>query len=552
MLERALGLAQREPHEVLVAGEEDRRHSAATCLDPRRLGRRARGCGRTPGTARRCGERGRDGRPAEHASISSRYQSMQMCATSLRTRSSVHSYTRAAHRSQCRFACLPPPVWPAALAVPAGAAAAGYVPGEVIVRYEDRIGPRAAPRSSARSRHPTWSKRSPAARGGCAIDGRRDGAPRRWPSCGATRACASRSRTGWSAPRHSRRTTPPSARQWNLSSRFGVGTRRRHGSRAPRAAPPAAAGPSVAVLDIGRGLRAPRGASAGRPTCAPRLRRAATTSSTTTATRTTRTATAPTWPARSPRRTNNRTASPAWPTARGSCRCGCSTRAASATRSSIARALRLRRAKGRRRDQHLGRVRGARARRGQDPGDRLRQPLRSRRGMAIVSASGNWATRRSNYPAAAPGVIAVGATTVRGCQADYSNAGAGLDMVAPGGGGDAAPRDNQRDAATCRPGVPGRRSSSRPSPASARSARSGFPTRLRGDVVRRPARGATAALAHRQPARGPKPEPRRWSSDSAQGHGTRPLGARRASTRLTLRLHGLARRGRGARARAAR
>jgi serine protease len=34
-------------------------------------------------------------------------------------------------------------------------------------------------------------------------------------------------------------------------------------------------------------------------------------------------------------------------------------------------------------------------------------------------------------------VISVGATTEHGCLADYSNTGPGLDLVAPGGGGDA-------------------------------------------------------------------------------------------------------------------
>ena len=46
---------------------------------------------------------------------------------------------------------------------------------------------------------------------------------------------------------------------------------------------------------------------------------------------------------------------------------------------------------------------------------------------------------RVSYPAAARGVIAVGASTYRGCDADYSNYGIGLDLVAPGGGMDKAP-----------------------------------------------------------------------------------------------------------------
>ena len=41
------------------------------------------------------------------------------------------------------------------------------------------------------------------------------------------------------------------------------------------------------------------------------------------------------------------------------------------------------------------------------------------------------------YPARASDVLSVGATTEHGCPADYSNDGAGLDLVAPGGGADA-------------------------------------------------------------------------------------------------------------------
>ena len=79
----------------------------------------------------------------------------------------------------------------------------------------------------------------------------------------------------------------------------------------------------------------------------------------------------------------------------------------------------------------------------------------SRRGLVIVSSSGNSGESHVNFPAAAPGVISVGATTIRGCRAGYSNEGPGLDIVAPGGGGDASHRDNPRDDATCRPGATG-------------------------------------------------------------------------------------------------
>ncbi len=60
-----------------------------------------------------------------------------------------------------------------------------------------------------------------------------------------------------------------------------------------------------------------------------------------------------------------------------------------------------------------------------------------RRGVTVVGAAGNDQTDQIAYPARAPGVISVGATTKDRCLADYSNGGSGLDLVAPGGGDDA-------------------------------------------------------------------------------------------------------------------
>lgn len=60
-----------------------------------------------------------------------------------------------------------------------------------------------------------------------------------------------------------------------------------------------------------------------------------------------------------------------------------------------------------------------------------------RRGVVVVAASGNESTPRVAYPARAGSVISVGATTEHQCLAFYSNDGSGLDLVAPGGGGDA-------------------------------------------------------------------------------------------------------------------
>lgn len=74
-------------------------------------------------------------------------------------------------------------------------------------------------------------------------------------------------------------------------------------------------------------------------------------------------------------------------------------------------------------------------------------------GVTVVAAAGNDDMSRVFYPAAAHGVIAVGASTYRGCDASYSNYGQGLDLVAPGGGQDktsAATAD-----ASCQPSAQG-------------------------------------------------------------------------------------------------
>ena len=74
-----------------------------------------------------------------------------------------------------------------------------------------------------------------------------------------------------------------------------------------------------------------------------------------------------------------------------------------------------------------------------------------RRGVLIVGAAGNEYSRRVAYPARAGHVVAVGATTRNGCQSDYSNSGADLDVSAPGGGVDAPNSDNPWDLDHCRP-----------------------------------------------------------------------------------------------------
>jgi serine protease len=72
------------------------------------------------------------------------------------------------------------------------------------------------------------------------------------------------------------------------------------------------------------------------------------------------------------------------------------------------------------------------------------------KGVLVVGASGNEAAQAVAYPARSVDVLSVGATTQHGCQADYSNEGQDLDVVAPGGGPD-APLDGDP---ACRPADP--------------------------------------------------------------------------------------------------
>ena len=72
------------------------------------------------------------------------------------------------------------------------------------------------------------------------------------------------------------------------------------------------------------------------------------------------------------------------------------------------------------------------------------------KGVLVVGASGNAAAAAVAYPARSSDVLSVGATTQHGCQADYSNEGTDLDIVAPGGG-----VDNALDGdPNCRPAEP--------------------------------------------------------------------------------------------------
>jgi serine protease len=126
------------------------------------------------------------------------------------------------------------------------------------------------------------------------------------------------------------------------------------------------------------------------------------------------------------------------------------------------------------------------------------------RGVVVVGAAGNDQTSELAYPARAPSVISVGATTRDRCLANYSNGGVGLDLVAPGGGDDAVlPGDSD-----CHPdrNLPAIRQLSLVDPP--RWGRFGYPNNEIGTSMSAPEVTAAAALviASRVIGRHPTPE----------------------------------------------
>ena len=129
-----------------------------------------------------------------------------------------------------------------------------------------------------------------------------------------------------------------------------------------------------------------------------------------------------------------------------------------------------------------------------------------RRGAVVTAAAGNQADAVVAYPARARGVIAVAATTERGCEADYSNAGADVDLSAPGGGVDAANEDNPWDQAHCRPDQPGRDIFQTTFTSSFR--RFGLPGGYEGTSMAAPHVSGVAALVIASKRLGSNPSPR--------------------------------------------
>ena len=122
--------------------------------------------------------------------------------------------------------------------------------------------------------------------------------------------------------------------------------------------------------------------------------------------------------------------------------------------------------------------------------------------VLVVAAAGNEGHTAVAYPAHAPDVVSVGATTEHGCLAAYSNDGSGLTLVAPGGGPDAdLPGDPN-----CQPERPGRDIYQETFTGSSVQ-RFGLPSGYEGTSMATPHVSATAALVIASGVLGPRPTP---------------------------------------------
>jgi serine protease len=110
--------------------------------------------------------------------------------------------------------------------------------------------------------------------------------------------------------------------------------------------------------------------------------------------------------------------------------------------------------------------------------------------VLVVAAAGNEGHAALAYPARAPDVVSVGATTEHGCLASYSNDGSGLTLVAPGGGADASlPGDPN-----CHPELPSGRDIYQVTFIGNSPRRFGIPSGYEGTSMATPHVSATAAL----------------------------------------------------------
>jgi serine protease len=113
-----------------------------------------------------------------------------------------------------------------------------------------------------------------------------------------------------------------------------------------------------------------------------------------------------------------------------------------------------------------------------------------RHNVLVVAAAGNEGDRAVDYPARAPDVVAVGATTEHGCLADYSNYGPQITLVAPGGGADA----NFPGDPNCHPELPAGRDIFQVTFTGSSFRKFGIPSGYEGTSMATPHVAATAAL----------------------------------------------------------
>jgi serine protease len=126
-----------------------------------------------------------------------------------------------------------------------------------------------------------------------------------------------------------------------------------------------------------------------------------------------------------------------------------------------------------------------------------------RRGVLIVGAAGNEGHTAIAFPARAPTVLSVGATTEHGCLAGYSNDGSGLTLVAPGGGADATLLGDPN----CRPDLPPGHDIYQVTFTGSSPRVFGLPTGYEGTSMAAPHVSATAALVIASGVLGRHPTP---------------------------------------------
>ena len=150
-------------------------------------------------------------------------------------------------------------------------------------------------------------------------------------------------------------------------------------------------------------------------------------------------------------------------------------------------------------------------------------------GVVVVGASGNESDSQIAYPARDSDAISVGATTLDRCLADYSNGGARLDLVAPGGGNDAD--------APGRRGLPPRPQPARHLPDDVRRpeqpGRFSFPGGWYGTSMAAPQVAAAAAMVIASGVIGRAPDARRRSSRGSSRPPSRWGGPGRTTTTAT-------------------